>query len=356
MNLFFIKKKSLMKNLGTGCLKDPRTQEEKQLDFRSEEVLSSAPVVWREKPRSEWRKFPIFNQSTSGSCVGQTYAKLLGVENFLEEGKWVDYSARDIYSQRLNKPNIGMWSHDAADICYKKGVTLEQLMPSQGLDESAMNREDDRKEIDKQIALVGKSDGYLSLPFTFDGIANIIDKTRKAVSLVAWFNPGDWNTAEVMTREGGAYGHLVAAVDYTLYKGKKAIIFDNSWGEAWGWGGQGFIKEGNHYGVRDYCTYLKDLSNNWRDGVEVVKPKFVFHKNLELGMRNNDVIALQNALKFFECFPQDSESTGYYGQITARSVLKWQREYKVDGEEVLASLEGKKFGPKSRAAMNQLLS
>jgi hypothetical protein len=353
MKRFFIRKS--LKNLGTGCIKDPRTQEEKQEDYRSEEVLASAPVVWREKPRSEWRKFPIFHQSNSSSCVGMTYAKLLGVENFLEEGKWVDFSARDIYSQRMNKPNLGMWSQDAANICYKKGATLEQLMPSQKLGEADMNNDTDRKEIDRQVALVGKAGGYLSLPFSFDGIANIL-RTGKAVALVAWFNPGDWRTGEVITRTHGQYGHLVAAVDYTLYKGKRAIVFDNSWDYSWGFDGQGVLVEGNEAGVRDYCVYLKDLNNNWRGGIEIEKPKFVFTKNLEFGMRNNDIVALQKALKYFECFPQDSDATGYYGNITAKAILKWQLEYKVDTKEVLDSLGGRVFGPKSRSSMSQLLN
>ena len=322
----------------------------------AEEVLSFVAPKWVEKTPAQWRKFPIFNQAQSGSCVGQTYSKLLGVENVLEEGKWVHFSARDIYSQRSIKPAFGMHSQEAADICYKKGVTIEQLMPSQNLPEIEMNKEHDRKEIDKQIALVGKAGGYLSLPFDFDKLASVMEQTKKAIAIACWFNSGDWSSAEVMTRAGGTYGHLVALVDYCLWKGKKALVFDNSWSQNWGYNGQGIIVEGKHLGVRDYCVYLQDLHNNWRDvGIIIEKPKYVFKINLNFGMRNNDVIALQDALKYFECFPIETQSTGYYSVITAKAVLKWQLQYKVDSEEELIKLNGRHFGPKSISKINELL-
>jgi hypothetical protein len=344
------------KERGTGLLKDVRPVEEKLQDYLSEEVLAYVPPKWVEKSQSQWRKFPIFNQAQSGSCVGQTYAKLLGVDNFLEENKWVRFSARDIYSQRSIKPQFGMHSQEAADICYKKGVTLEQLMPSQNLPEAEMNKEDDRKEIDKQIALIGKAGGYLSLPFDFDKLASVIEQTKKAISIACWFNSGDWNSPEVMTRANGTYGHLVAIVDYCLWKGKKALVFDNSWDYQWGYNGQGIIVEGNHLGIRDFCVYLKDLHNNWRDtDVTIEKPTYNFQKNLQFGMRNNDVIALQEALKFFECFPTETQSTGYYGRITCNAVMKWQFKYNVDTPEAIESLKGEHFGPKSRQIINQLL-
>ncbi len=299
----------------------------------------------------------IVNGIAVHNCVGQTYAKLLGVENVLEEGKWVHFSARDIYSQRSIKPAFGMHSQEAAEICYKKGATIEQLMPSQNLPEVEMNKEHDRKEIDRQVALVGKAGGYLSLPFDFDKLASVMEQTKKAIAIACWFNSGDWSSAEVTTRANGTSGHLVALVDYCLWKGKKALVFDNSWDYRWGHNGQGIIVDGNHQGVRDYCVYLQDLHNNWRDTeVEIPKPKYTFNNNLQFGQRNNDVIALQDALKYFECFPVETQSTGYYSVITAKSVLKWQLQYKVDSEEELIKLEGKHFGPKSRKAMNDLLS
>ena len=343
----------------TGLVADPRLIEDKEKDYRSEEVLSFVPPKWVEKKPEQWRKFPIFSQNQSGSCVGQTYAKLLGVDNFLEEGKFVHYSARDIYEQRLNKPDVGMWSQDAAHICHKKGVSLEQLMPSQNMTEVQMNDASDRRAIDRQIALIGKAGGYLSEGFNFDALASIIERTKKGIAIACWFNSGDWASGEVITRKDGAYGHLVAVVDYCLRGGKKALVFDNSWDYRWGFNGQGVLVEGKHEGVKDYCVYLEDLHNNWRDDPkqDVEKPKFVFEKDLGYGMRNTDVIILQKALRYFEFFPINQETTGYYGTITAKGVLGWQKKYEVlpDRIPVLEELAGKHFGPKSRIKMNALL-
>ena len=45
--------------------------------------------------------------------------------------------------------------------------------------------------------------------------------------------------------------------------------------------------------------------------------------------------------------------TGYYGPITAKAVLEWQLKNVVDSPEVLKSLGGRIFGPKSVAVMNK---
>ena len=85
---------------GTGLIEDQRPVKEQERDYHAEEMMTAVPVDWVEKDPSQWRKFPIFDQDGSGSCVGQTVAKLLGIENFVEEGKFVRFSARDIYSKR----------------------------------------------------------------------------------------------------------------------------------------------------------------------------------------------------------------------------------------------------------------
>lgn len=52
----------------TGVLEDIRRPEEKEKDYQAEEIIAFGPVNWKEKPESEWRKFPIFDQSISMSC------------------------------------------------------------------------------------------------------------------------------------------------------------------------------------------------------------------------------------------------------------------------------------------------
>lgn len=337
---------------GTGLIKDPRPVEEKGKDYEVKEVLMAAPVVWRPKTPEEWIKFLIYDQDGSGSCGMQTMAKLLGIENVREENKFVEYSRRDGYSQRRNS-GPGMWMQDGFHIVYKKGLTLEQLMPSHKMNEAEMNDDSDRKTIDRQIALVGRAGGYVqSRVIDFNLIANAI-ALGKGVALACYFNSGDWNNGEVINRENGKFGHLVAGVDYCLWKGKRGIAFDNSWTEHWGFNGQGVITEDQP--IRAW-GFLKDLENIWRDkeGKEIPKPQYRWDRDLGYRMDNLEVSYLQRALMYEECFPIDTPATGYYGNITAKAVILFQRKYNVAPEEELVALQGRKVGPKTRKKLNEI--
>jgi hypothetical protein len=127
------------KNFQNGALLDTRSEEEKAKDYQFSEIVTSiAPVVWTEKLPTAWRKFPIFNQDSSGSCVAQTLAKLIGVLYWLKNGVYVHFSATHIYQRRINAPGGGMGGTDAFDIA-KKGVTLEVLTPSQDMNDTQMD-------------------------------------------------------------------------------------------------------------------------------------------------------------------------------------------------------------------------
>jgi len=339
---------------GTGLLPDPRTPEEKERDFKVEEIFKAEFVKWQEKKPEQWRKFPIFDQDRSLSCVAQTIAKLLGVENHLEEDLFILNSAGDIYSQRSNYPQEGMWLKDGMEIGYKLGAVLEQLMPSQRKTETELNAyRDKRTPLLKEIALPGKGGNYLALPFNFDIITQEIQK-GKAVCLGFRFNSGDWISGEVMTRKEGTYGHAVAGVDFCLWKGKKGIVFDNSWGESWGFGGQGIITEDKSEGIMGAWLFL-DLKNTWRDSVLAIpKPKYQWQKDLIFGQRNYDISILQRALMYEELFPVEVPATGYYGNITAKAVYQFQIKYQVESLEILNQLQGRKVGPKTRLKLNEL--
>ena len=310
------------KSFGKGGLADkpdPR-------DFKHEELANTfkAPIItWVEKTQEQWRKFPIFSQAQSFSCVGQTVAKLLGIENVLEENRFAQFSARDIYCRKY-QPEGGMYYRDGMDIGFNHGATIEQLMPSQNKPEAEM-RINDSTVLGDKIALVGKGGAYFSLPFTFDEIAGIV-ASGKAVALGTRFNSGQWATGEVKLAPGGQYGHAVAVIDYCLWKGQKALVFDNSWGTGWGFSGQGVITEDQLSGI-NAAWYFAGLPNNWQDTqAGGVKPKYKFTLDLASGSRGQEVTALQECLKWKGNFPAYIVPTGYYGGITMDSVKKFQTD------------------------------
>ena len=345
------------KKYGTGALIEVRPEEEKEKDCKFEETVATAdPVNWVEK--TEYRKFPIFNQNQSGSCVAMTLAKLLLILYWLKEQVFIKFSATHIYQRRANKPSSGMGGIDALDIA-SKGVTLEVLVPSQNMTDAQM----DAAKIEKykqEVGEVFKMGTPIILPTKdIDTVASVIQKTGKGVMVWFYFTYSEWsrNVPEIQNHSLNPYAlttcrHSVCAVDFTLYKGKKALIIDESWGLGSGINGQRIITE-DFFKVRNFFAVYP---MNFKFEEETTpKPQYQFNNNLEFGQINSEVVALQDILKWFGFFPINTASTGRYYSITAKAVLGWQKKFSVENLEELERLQGRYFGPKSRAKMNELL-
>lgn len=322
------------KKYGTGALVDPRPYEEKIKDYQAEEVAAFAPVPWREKPQSEWRKFPIFDQDGSSSCVAQSTAKSLGINNFLEEKEFAHLSARDIYARRKNKPSGGMWGQDACEIARSYGATLNALMNGQQLGESEMNRDDDRKPSHEVIGKVYRAANWFALPFDIERIASIVAEGKPAM-LFFRFDYGEWDREAPIIQPASQKSahHAITGVDFTLYQGKKAIIIDDSWGQNRGINGQRVVTEewfNPTFGRITWASYFDDLSNLALLNPQITeKPKYRFTRELTVGSRGHDVAQLQRCLGYLKdaegyLFPLSQEPTGYYGGITRRAVLRYQ--------------------------------
>lgn len=320
--------------MGTGALDDPRQKAEKDKDYLAEEVAAFAPVNWVEKPQNQWRKYPIFNQSSSGSCVAQSTVKLLGINNFLEEGEFAFLSARDVYSRRANKPTSGMWGQDACNIAVKYGATLNALMNGQGLGEQEMNRDDDRKPSYEAIGKIYRARNWLALPFDIDKIASIIS-TGKGVMLFFKFDMNEWDREVpiILPNSQKSLHHAVAGVDFTLYRGGKAIIVDESWGLSRGVNGQRIITE-DWLSRLTWVSYFEDLNNLAIFNQSIEKPKYKFTKEMAVGSRGNEVAMLQRALGYLKdeegyLFPLYQPPTGIYGGITRNAVQRFQKIYQL---------------------------
>lgn len=344
--------------LFSGVTEDPRTEEEQDQDYQADEVASFAPIAWVEKPREQWRKFPSRDQDGSGSCVAQTGGKMLGIENQLEEGKFIEFSARDIYERRANKPGEGMWGQNALDICSKFGATTEERMPSQRMNESQMNAPLTRSEEDLQIARKYRGGGYVELAIDIDKIADVILNKGKGVMLFIYADYSEWTDVPTtkfpnLTREQANVRHSITGVDAFLYNGEKAILIDDSWGKFYGLDGQRILTESFLKARGYFAGYLLDLSN--AQPQELPKPKHRFNRTLTFGMVNNaDVRAFQDILKHEGLFPKNVVSTGNYLQITAKAILAWQKNHDVAPLAELEFLKGRRCGPKTIARLNEL--
>lgn len=356
-------------NFQSGANLDLRTEAEKDKDYKQEEIVAALnPVNWVEKAQSAWRKFPIFNQNGSGSCVAQTEAKEMGImrmNNSPEDG-YIHFSATHIYQRRNNKPSGGMNAVDARNIA-AQGVTLEEFVQSQGMSDSQMDAAI-VKPYESAVGEVFKVPNYVALPAKdIEAVASFIQTTGKGVMVWFYFQGDEWTDHPVVKNPNLELGaastsrHSVTAVDFTLVNGKKCLIIEDSWGAQYGLNGQRVIDEDFFKARNWYAGYLVNFK--FEDQTQpqpqpqptpTPKPKYHFSKVLTFGMRDADVKALQDILKYEGLFPTNTDSTGYYGSITAKGVLAFQRKYQVASEAELASLGGRRVGDKTIAKLNQL--
>lgn len=317
-------------------------------------VTAAAPVSWTEKERSAWRRFPIYNQDGSGSCVAQTMRKLLHILWKQRTGEELDFSASDIYQRRVNKPSGGMGGDDVFRIA-REGVALNSSMPSDNMNDTQM----DSVAVTQQALLERsryKVDAWMMLPIRdIETLASTIQQTGKGVMIWTFWNHDEWLDVPVIKRSMDLYAqstsrHSTAGVDLTLIGasnmpnnpelwGKKAIIMDESWDKvATALDGQrllteDFLKVRNFYAAYPISFKLIDQ--------QTPKPKHWFNTSRILKYRpllpvvkgDKDVIALQDILKFEGLFPINVDSTGYFGTYTKTALAKWQAKHflKPDG-------------------------
>jgi hypothetical protein len=331
------------KKRGTGALLDTRTTAEKEKDFLFEELVTSAdPVNWVEK--DTWRKFPIYDQNGSGSCVAQTAAKMLGIHYWLDNDEYVHFSASHIYQRRANKPLAGMIGVNAGQIV-QQGTTLEVLAPSQKLTDIQMDNTE-VKDYEAKVGEIFKIDNYIQLPtHNIDTVASVIQKTGKPVMTWFYFNHNEWTTEPYVKEPTlsllDASRHSVTAVDYFLKDDIRYLVIEDSWGTKYGDKGQRFISEDFFEKRNFFDMYFMNFKFNSEETI----PDFNYKRVLRKGMRGDDVVSLQDALKARNYFPTNISSTGYFGSITERYVKEFQaaKGLTVDGI----------VGPKTALAINQ---
>jgi hypothetical protein len=337
-----------------GAVIDTRPESEKQKQFTQREVVAStAPVQWVEKTLEQCRKFPIFDQDGSGSCVMQTECKELGIMRWLKDKTYVHFSATDGYQRRINKPDAGMAYYDARRIA-REGITLEVLAPSQGMTDAQMDSAV-VEQYKRDVGAVFSVPNSLDLPIKdIDAVASTIQQTGKGVMVWFYFTSDEWtNRPKILNVNLPLNGvatlrHSVCAVDFALINGKKCLIIDDSWGPGAASGGQRIIDE-DFYKVRNwYAGYLVNFK--FDEGTEP-KPVHTFNVDMHFGETNEEVRWLQKCLKYEKLFPSNADATGYYGAITAESVKKFQAKYGIDAS---SSPLGRDVGPKTRAKLNSL--
>lgn len=100
------------------------------------------------------------------------------------------------------------------------------------------------------------------------------------------------------------------------------------------------------------CAMRGVLTPKEREVEYQIKGHFV--SDLRYGERNDDIAKLQKCLIEMGYMKKSLKPTGYYGDITADAVYRFQVEHNVSDKVELNRLQGKIVGVKTRARLNML--
>jgi len=339
-----------MKNYFTGVLQDIRSNEEKEKDWQHSELFGMGSYEWKEFNEAEIPKFTIRNQNGSGMCGAFSTTKALGINNFYDTNEYVDLDPRFIYKLRTNKGE-GMYMSEMFKIACDYGAPLDKDLKGDNLSETEANKyvitEDAKKE-----AIKYKGKNYLFIPAKdLDTIAKVISQGYTPIILLRC-NIKEWTSEpfvspEILPKDYNV-NHYVPLIYAGKRNGVKTFVCSDSWGSSYGKNGLRYISEDFMKNRVETVGYIIDLPNN-QDNDKIV---YNFTRTLTYGMSGDDVQMLQKIL-YKEGFFPTSNTTKYYGSITASAVLKYQLKYAIDTPEVLNKLAGKSFGKKSIAFTNK---
>lgn len=222
----------------------------------------------------KYGRMKVENQMQSSSCVSQGWQYYVQMLNWIEENKFVDLSARFIYSQ-IFLPDGGAYIREGAKIVANRGVPEEQFCPSynsDGITDEDWMR-DKSWESDKiyENALIRKAKSYASI---VHNEPNLFELARQAIfqshGLVSGFK-----------------SHCIWFKGFGIKNLKKFLRYKNSYGETWGpdKNGDGYLFEDQTNQLYSLWTLL-DQSN--------IYPQTKMFKLIRSPIRNHEVFAVNS--------------------------------------------------------------
>lgn len=339
-----------IERFGKGAIRDiPDKRDFKFTANFSAAVLPSGP--YSIKSRIQWRR----DQNGSGSCGGQAFGYHMETNTLVRDNKFTKLSSKSIYQPCFIAPE-GSNARDLLNRINTIGVCLESDVPSydNGNPPSEAFMEDGSKITPAMLVTAKLYSGKTYLTFSSVDINQvkqaIFQGNGAVVALYGrnenWLAPGGIITVPDQTSNEAYWGHFVFLTGFNIMiNGHEYIEFVNSWGTAWGDNGFGYLPVEyftQGFGFNEWVVIENALPD----------PNFshVFNVDMQYGQTSLEVTALQTMLikKGYHTLP-----TGFYGDMTAAAVLKFQIDNKVDNIVTLWIQRGHYAGPKTRAALNK---
>jgi hypothetical protein len=334
----------------------PRRQDPRDYPFAEGEVAqATATFRWQEgngPDPSLVSLLTIKNQGQSGSCGGQAFSYYGQRLRFVYANDPSQRSAKYLYSQ-VYVPGGGSADRDLAKIAISQGFGLEADTSSyQGGKPPTEAFMEQSGDITAKARL-GAAKDQASIAYAFptvslESIAQAASACFGVILGISGQNNGTWLTPEPKAPTAADWRHWMYGAQPQIYQGKKGIWCPQSWGTEAGLNGWQFIDEDYFASGAVWAAMVLIYNPN-----PVQPPQHTFNVDIKLGDRGPEVLALQQYLAYDGCF--NVEPTGYYGQITAQAVLRFQIKHQVASLATLEELGGHVCGPATRASLNALL-
>jgi hypothetical protein len=256
---------------------------------------------------------------------------------FLATGVWIDFSPSWIYWFRINFPEGGMWATDSFEIIANKKGLLPLSFFKVPKTEKEINSLKPSSYFN-EIADGLKTDKLITLPAgDFDTVASVMQKTGKPIMVWFYITNKEWVNVPTAIKASNAH-HSVVFIPPTdpkkptwgLYKGKKAIVIQDSWSLKSGIEGKRIITEEFFAKRNSYADYFM---------------KFRFEPNASKPTYDGSVASLQDCLRAEGVFPANIVSTGFLGTVTVNAIKAFQAKHGIEPLGII--------GPKTEAKLRE---
>jgi hypothetical protein len=336
----------------TGDLLDNRSKKQKDKDYSSAEIdLGELNFVTLAEAKKVAKKYVERNQGQKSSCVPSSIANALFYTELLE------LADEPNYRQRSNFPDEGCYWVDQLDLVLKFGMAKRNTV-TELTTEKAANTFKLTDEV-REDAKIHKQKNYV-FNVGFDDIIRTINNGYPVVFSVGT-NRKEWanDFPQVLDSTARDINHAICAIPGTGYKNKDEYGFFITDSAHFGGVVKRQISENFYYQRKRFNgAYFIDLGFiepwNWITLTEYKGYKFT--RDLTIGSKGEDVVALQSLLKRNGFFPQNIGITGFFGGITRQAVKDFQKKY----EESILWVVGLKlptgyFGSSSIRKINELI-
>lgn len=317
-------------NYYTGVNPDPRSEEEKQLDYLHEErLLPAGTIVPYTNQIISISPYPYEDQQGASSCEPHGVGLALAIERFKETGVYQRLSWTFNYRLRSNYPSEGCFLQNVFANYQAKGAPVYEELPDPMTEDEANITVLTPQMYNDGMVFGGMEYFQVQAPNNIDTLNAIADQGH-AVAITIFATYQEWaqqypsilNSAMKITDKAAVVNHCICVLPHSgfMLNGKRYLAVQDS------------ALFGNYslrYLSEDFIKARVYGAGYW-DKVSILggglRPQHKFTDVLTVGMRSNEVTIMQQLLISENVLPANC-ATGYFGGITLAGVHAFQAKY-----------------------------